>query len=87
MKEKSFASLPVFLVDDEDLGFARLRQPLLHSAGVAADPKWSDDSRELLPALERAASQRGAAGSVHAAHYLGQQAAAGHRPPLSRKCR
>jgi two-component system response regulator HydG len=51
MKEKSFASLPVFLVDDE-ASVLHATAALLHSAGVARI-EMVGDSRELLPALER----------------------------------
>lgn len=51
MKEKSFASLPVFLVDDED-SVLHATAAVLRSAGVAKIEMVSD-SRDLLPALER----------------------------------
>jgi CheY-like chemotaxis protein len=51
MKEKSFASLPVFLVDDEE-SVLHATAAVLHSAGVA-NIQMVSDSRELLPALER----------------------------------
>ncbi|MBN8449267.1 MAG: sigma-54-dependent Fis family transcriptional regulator [Candidatus Accumulibacter sp.] len=51
MKEKPFASLPVFLVDDEE-SVLHATAAVLHSAGVAKVEMVSD-SRELLPALER----------------------------------
>ena len=51
MKERSFASLPVFLVDDEE-SVLRASAAVLQSAGVA-NIRTVNDSRELLPALER----------------------------------
>jgi len=51
MKEKSFASLPVFLVDDEE-SVLRASAAVLQSAGVT-NVRLVNDSRELLPALER----------------------------------
>ncbi|MBN8462351.1 MAG: sigma-54-dependent Fis family transcriptional regulator [Dechloromonas sp.] len=51
MKERSFASLPVFLVDDEE-SVLRASAAVLQSAGVA-NIRTVSDSRELLPALER----------------------------------
>ena len=51
MKEQSFSGLPVYLVDD-DLSVMRATAAVLHSAGVAK-VEMVDDSRELLPALER----------------------------------
>ena len=50
MKEKPFASLPVFLVDD-DTSVLHASAAVLRSAGVTAI-RMVDDSRELLPALE-----------------------------------
>ncbi|HPT48664.1 MAG TPA: sigma-54 dependent transcriptional regulator [Accumulibacter sp.] len=54
MKEKSFASLPVFLVDDETT-VLHATAAMLHSAGVA-NIQLLDDSRELLSTLERQAA-------------------------------
>ena len=51
MKERSFASLPVFLVDDEE-SVLRASAAVLQSAGVT-NVRLVNDSRELLPALER----------------------------------
>ena len=48
MKEKPFASLPVFLVDD-DTSVLHASAAVLRSAGVTAI-RMVDDSRELLPA-------------------------------------
>ncbi|HOL65577.1 MAG TPA: response regulator, partial [Accumulibacter sp.] len=54
MKEKSFASLPVFLVDDEE-SVLHATVAVLRSAGVTKIEMVSD-GRELLPALERQAA-------------------------------
>jgi len=51
MKEKSPASWPVFVVDD-DPSVLHATAAVLHSAGVARIESI-DDSRKLLPALER----------------------------------
>jgi DNA-binding NtrC family response regulator len=51
MKEKSFASLPVFLVDDEE-SVLHASAAVLHSAGVA-NIQMVSDSRELLSMLEQ----------------------------------
>ncbi|HCZ15053.1 MAG TPA: two-component system response regulator, partial [Candidatus Accumulibacter sp.] len=51
MKEPSFATLPVFLVDD-DQSVLHATAAVLYSAGVA-NVQLVNDSRELLPALER----------------------------------
>ncbi|MBL8391335.1 MAG: sigma-54-dependent Fis family transcriptional regulator, partial [Candidatus Accumulibacter sp.] len=50
MKEKPFASLPVFLVDDEE-SVLHATAAVLRSAGVTR-VEMVGDSRELLPALE-----------------------------------
>jgi hypothetical protein len=59
MKEKSFASLPVFLVDDEE-SVLHATAALLHSAGVA---NIRDGRRQPRTAAgpRAAAGQRGAA--------------------------
>jgi len=54
VKEKSFASLPVVLVDD-DQSVLHATAAVLNSAGVA-NVELVNDSRELLPALERHAA-------------------------------
>ena len=51
MKEKSFASLPVVLVDDEE-SVLHATAAVLHSAGVA-NIEMVQDGRRLLPSLER----------------------------------
>mgnify|MGYP000979837209 CR=1 FL=1 len=50
MKEKSFASLPVFLVDDEE-SVLHASAAVLHSAGVA-NIQMVSDSRELVEEVE-----------------------------------
>jgi len=54
MREQSFAGLPVFVVDD-DHSVLHATAAVLNSAGVAK-VQMVDDSRELLPALERQAA-------------------------------